>query len=179
MTKVWSFTSQFWLVSEVSLPSQKSKSSARFDSPVLALDLRFQKGFFLKHVFSSGPNRLQTLHWDTVQVACSCPLLLQQLHFPVNFSGLREELFAAVPLENKATFLLLSVAVCRLQELSKFFIAFITSAKVALSFEKSCTVLNESCSEGKPLRTIEVNLFSETFSPASSNCLLTYSARVR
>ena len=55
--------------------------------------------------------------------------------------SLREELFAAVPLDKKATFSLLAVAVCRLRERSKFFNAFFTSAKDALSFEKSCTVL--------------------------------------
>ena len=54
MTKVCSFTSHFWLVSAVSLPSQKkTKSSARFDSPVSGLDLGFKRGFFLKHLFSS------------------------------------------------------------------------------------------------------------------------------
>ena len=59
----------------------------------------------------------------------------------VNFSGFREELTAAVPLDNKATFSLLTVVVCRLRELSKFFIAFFTYAKdaffrkIVLSFE--------------------------------------------
>ena len=49
---------------------KKSKSSAKFDSPVSALDLGFKRGFFLKHLFSSWPKRLQKLHWDTLQVAC-------------------------------------------------------------------------------------------------------------
>ena len=49
--------------------------------------------------------------------------------------------FATVRLDNKATFSLLAVAVYRLGELSKFFNAFFTSAKDALSFEKSCKVL--------------------------------------
>ena len=96
-------------------------SSARFDSPVSALDLGFKRRFFLKHLFSSWPKRLQKVHSDALQVACLCPLLPQRLHFLVNFSGLREELFATVPLDNKATFSLLAVAVCRLRELSKFF----------------------------------------------------------
>ena len=168
-------------MSAVSLSWQtKSKSSARFDSPVSALDLGLKRGFFLKQLFSSWPTRLQKLHWDIQQVACLCPLLQQRLHFAaVNFSSLRAELFATVPLDNKATFSLPAVTVCRLRELSKFFNAFFTSAKDALSFEKSSTVLKESYSEGKPLRPIEANLFSEKFPPASSNCLLTYSARVR
>ena len=76
-----------------------------------------------------------------MQVACSCPLLPQRQHSTVNFSGLRAELFATVPLDNKALFSLLAVAIYRLRELSKFFNDFFTSAKDALSFEKSCTVL--------------------------------------
>ena len=83
----------------------------------------------------------EKLHWDTLQRACSCPFLLQPVQFPVIFSGLRAELFATVPLDNKATFSLLAVAVCRFREHSKFFHAFFTSAKDALSFENSCTVL--------------------------------------
>ena len=74
-------------------------------------------------------------------MAFLCPFLLQRLHCPVNFSGLREKLFAASPLDNKATFSLLAVAVYRLRDFSKFFNAFYTSAKDALRFENSCTVL--------------------------------------
>ena len=83
----------------------------------------------MKHLFSLWPKRLQKLHWDTLQVACLCPFLPQRLHFPLNFSGLRAELFARVSLDNKATFSLLAVAVCRLRELSKFFNAFFTSLR--------------------------------------------------
>ena len=140
MTKVCSFTSL--VASAVTLPPQtKIKSSARFDTPVSALDIGFKTRFFLKHLFSSWPKRLQKLHWVTLQVACLCPLLPQRLHFPVNFSGSRAELFATVPLDNKATCSLRAVAVCRLQDLSKFFIAFFNSAKDASSIETTCHAL--------------------------------------
>ena len=103
----------FWFARAVSLQSQKkSNSSARFHSPVSALDLGFKRGFL--NPYSPCPKRLQRLHWETLQLACLCPLSPQRLHSPVKFSGLREELFAVVPFDNEATFSLLAVAVCRL-----------------------------------------------------------------
>ena len=123
-----------FLASECSLTTiaKKTKSLARFNFPVSALDLGYKRGFFWKHVFSSRPKRLQKLHWDTLQVAYLCPLLPQRLHhFQVNFSGLSAELFATVPLDNKATFSLPAVAVCRLRVLSEFFKAFFTSAEAS------------------------------------------------
>ena len=100
----------------VSLKSQnRSVSSARFDSPVSALDKGFKREFFI-HLYSSRPKSLQKLHWDTLKVACTTetPTLSSEL-----FSFTRG-IFARFPLDNKATFSLLAVAVCRLRELLKF-----------------------------------------------------------
>ena len=90
----------------------------------LTLDLGFKSGFFLKHLFSSWPERLQKLHWDTLQVACSCPLLPQPLHFPRSFQVYARNFFAVVALDNKATLSLLAVAVCRLRDISTFLLLF-------------------------------------------------------
>ena len=120
MTKV---CTSLWLVKRSPITNTKRKVS-----PLLGLTILSQhviqdseEVFFWKHLFSSWPKRLPNLHWNTLEEACLFPLLPQRIYFPADFSPLREEFFAAVPVNNKARF---SFASCRNLNLTKTFEAF-------------------------------------------------------
>ena len=119
-------------VSRVDIRSKQENenSSEKFDEP---------NGFH-------RDQKMQKVHCVTLQSACSCPPLLYRLHFPKNYSleNFLPNALLLPRLENNATFSdVLDIDATKqiLEFLIEIFNVDFTSANVALSFEKSWTVL--------------------------------------